>query len=355
MALLPMAAVGLMIVNPTARSAWRRPGPYLALLIAALIVAPHFYWASQHGFPSIEYARSRTEGAANWMAWLLAPAQFAFSQCSMLALMLLIAWPLFGLRWRIRPVAEHERFDRDFLLTMTLGPFAILLLLSLTLNTRFYQLHGSHLWPFAGLTLLYVFECRCDRRRAAQSLALGATAGGLLLLIFALRSTAGPFVTGRTAREHFPGVQLAVEVNKLWAERFGAPLETVAGEEWLAGNVAFYSSAPPQVYCGRKCTWLNRDDVSRRGGVIVWDASAWSATAIPRILGSWPTAVVSAPLSLRPQTSAKVPDALIGIAFVPPARAASPATPRLETPASEGANPSSRSPNLKLARAADKH
>src|SRR6266581_3047466 len=49
MLVLPMLA--FMLVEPTARRHWSRPGPYLALLVALVLFAPHLYWASQHRFP----------------------------------------------------------------------------------------------------------------------------------------------------------------------------------------------------------------------------------------------------------------------------------------------------------------
>lgn len=53
--LLGAAAAGVVIVAATRLRALRQPGPYLALAIAALIVAPHVAWQIRNDWPTLEF------------------------------------------------------------------------------------------------------------------------------------------------------------------------------------------------------------------------------------------------------------------------------------------------------------
>jgi hypothetical protein len=56
------ALVGLLTAGP--REALRRPGPYLAALIAAVLAAPYLVWQAANGWPQLEIGRSIANGGS---------------------------------------------------------------------------------------------------------------------------------------------------------------------------------------------------------------------------------------------------------------------------------------------------
>ena len=78
------ALVGLLIAGP--REPLRRPGPYLAAVIAALLAAPNLLWQAANGWPQIEMGRQIAAGSSGTSTerWLVVPMQ------------LLIVGPLLG-------------------------------------------------------------------------------------------------------------------------------------------------------------------------------------------------------------------------------------------------------------------
>ncbi len=63
-AILPIAGIGLWFVLSTeGRRALRRPGPWLAVAVAAVVFAPVFWWNARHGWASFAFQGSRA-GAA---------------------------------------------------------------------------------------------------------------------------------------------------------------------------------------------------------------------------------------------------------------------------------------------------
>jgi dolichyl-phosphate-mannose-protein mannosyltransferase len=66
------AAAGIVILAATRLRALRRPGPYLAVAIAAVIVAPHVVWQAQNGWPTREFM----ENAQRYKMTALGPIGF---------------------------------------------------------------------------------------------------------------------------------------------------------------------------------------------------------------------------------------------------------------------------------------
>ena len=317
MAVLPLVFAAFLLANSAARRAWRTPGPYLAALTAAATFGPHLWWAYELGFPTLKWAASRTHGAATLVGQLVAPVAFAFSEMLSLVLVLLVALPIVGFRPRLRSLPPDRRWDRDFLLAMTLGPFASLVLLSLLANVQFRGMHGSHLWPFVGLVWLWTLNAQPTTAQLRNSLRVAGLVGAVICVAFVVRSTGSAYLIGKASRERFPGAQLASEVERIWRERYDCPLTVVGGDCWLAGNIAFYSGDRPRVHL-QECSWIDREEFLRHGGVLVWNATEWGDETIPSYYADLSPICVLPAVSLPQQTGAKVPEARIGLAIIPP-------------------------------------
>ena len=326
--LLVLTMLAFSLLNRQARAAWSRPGPYLTLLAALLIFSPHAYWAIGHRFPGVGWALEFTGTNAHWTGHLLYPAEFTLAQLWALAPMIVVALPLTGYRWKLRKVPPSQRFDRDFLIAMALGPFLVHLAVSAVFKIRLHSMHGAQLWTFAGLLMLFCLQTQEVRLVWRSVLAGCATMAVVLLAALVIRNVAAPYLRGKSSRIHFPGRALTAQVDQLWHRRFDRPLPIVAGEWWLAGNVAIYGPSRPSVYGGRLgdtldfaprySPWTSDEDLCRRGGVILWDCRRQGDLLPPELHERFPTAEVLPPLTLSYQTGAKIPPARIGAAIIPP-------------------------------------
>jgi len=326
--LLVLSMLAFSLLNRQARAAWFRPGPYLTLLVALLIFSPHASWAIGHRFPGVGWALEFTRTNAHWTGRALYPAEFMLAQLWALAPMIVVALPLTGYRWKLRNVPPAQHFDRDFLIAMALGPFLVHLAVSAVFKIRLHSMHGAQLWTFAGLLMLFCLQTQEVRLVWRRVLAGCATMAVVLLAALVIRNVAAPYLRGKSSRIHFPGRALAAQVDQLWRRRFDRPLPIVAGEGWLAGNVALYGPSRPSVYGGRLADsldfapryspWTNDEDLCRRGGVILWDCRRQGDLLPPELRQRFPTAEVLPPLTLSYQTGAKIPPARIGAAIIPP-------------------------------------
>lgn len=331
MAVLAFTMLVFLIAHPALRPWWRRPGPYLTLAAAWLVVQPHFLWALAHGFPAVDFALARTQTAGLFAKHLLGPLSFLAGQALALTPMALVLAVALRARARARRPRPAERLGRDFVLAMVLGPPAVCLAISALGGLTLRTFHGSQLWTCAGLAALGALRPAAGRLNLrAASIAL-ATVAFLFVLGFAARNAAAPHSRREGSRIHFPGRALAAQVEQAWHQRFGQPLRIVGGEWWLAANVALYGSDRPQVYGGsdpdmpnvdpRFSPWLADAAVRRAGAIFLWDADRFEGR-LPSLLRNRFSGLQRLPtLELAWQTDAGLKPLRVDLAILPPSAA----------------------------------
>lgn len=327
MLVLPMLA--FMLLNRTARRHWSSPGPYLALVTALVLFAPHLYWATQHHFPGIQSALDRTRSVAGLSSRLLNALAFAADQLPALLPMLAVLLPLTGVRWRLRRLEPSDRFTRDFLVAMGLGPFAAHLVLAAALDLRLRSMYGSQLWTFTGVLLLFALALSQQPARWRQAAIGCAAVAAAMIPTAAGYDVLWPYLRGEPMRIHFPGRDLAARIDTVWRERYGRPLRLVAGEWWLAGNVALYSHPRPRVYGGGlnpdtpepspgANPWTGDQALNREGGIILWSADRHGPDLAKRLCDRFPAFELLEPVTLRWKTGAALPPVHVSVGLVPP-------------------------------------
>jgi 4-amino-4-deoxy-L-arabinose transferase-like glycosyltransferase len=324
---LGAAMFAFLVLQPDARRWWRLPGPYLMALAVLAVFGPHLGWAWRNDFPTLHYAAQRTASGGGIVRHFTEPLGFAAAQLAVIAPLCVALAPLAGLRPRLRPIEPEERFRRDFLLAVALGPIVVCLVLSLVFGMKLRSMHGSHMLPHVGLLLVFLLQLRPEPRPWRHAVQWCGAIAAILVVVAVGRNVAAPFLQHKGSRIHFPGQELADVVDRLWRDRYGRELPIVGGESWLAGNVSFYSPDRPTVYAGRNsdeplvapqyAAWTSDEDLLRRGGVLLWNAK--DSPNLPQGLRErFPTAEPLAPLGLRWQTRAEVPPLAVGVAIVAP-------------------------------------
>jgi hypothetical protein len=320
-ALVLAGTMGLfLLVDPIARRAWFRPGPYLMALSFAAVVAPNAWWLVDNDFMPFRHIDARAVAATHWYNYLVFPLRWIGSQ-------ILFTLPTIGLMGlvlaggrRAAPADEQTAFHRRAVTVLALGPFAATTLVAALTGRLPIAMWGYPFWSLAPLAALVWFSPTADPRRL-QRFAL-ALVGVLVAfpVAYAAAEIGEPFVRDRSKATQFPGQQLAAIVTRQWHDRYGTPLVYVSGSEFAANNVAVYSPDHPHVLVRgepRLSPWIDMRDLGRRGAVVIWEEGHDQAD-LERWRATFPGLDIQPTLVLARQTWHPVQPDRVNYAFVPP-------------------------------------
>ncbi len=308
--------------NPRARRCWTTAGPYLAILLFLVLLTPHLWWAWQHDFPAIGYALERTRGEATWSEHLVNPMKFLGAQMLAVAPAVVVALLLTGKRFKPRTLDEGRRFARDFLLAAVLGPLALILAISVLKGAHVRSMLGAPLFTLGGVLLLLAMEARDTVRINRQVAGRCAAISVVLAAALSVANVAGPYVSGKPRRIHFPGEPLARELQQRWQRSHAKDrkeIPVVGGPWWVAANAAFHLPGRPPVYCDldpSKSPWLDDRELLAKGGVLVWDAE--QALDADDLRKRFPNVHLEPPITLPYATGADLKRLTVGVAVIDP-------------------------------------
>src|SRR5262245_46757255 len=119
-----------LLLDREARPALATPGPWIALAVALIIMAPHFLWLVRNDFLPFAYASARSAPSRGLLDHVLHPLVFAVGQQLFLLPSLLIAAALVWPRPRAPVAAAADAFDRRIVTLLAFGPVVATIALS---------------------------------------------------------------------------------------------------------------------------------------------------------------------------------------------------------------------------------
>jgi hypothetical protein len=318
-----------MVWDPRARRYWKTPGPYLTTLIAAAVFLPHFLDVVSHRFSTLQYLSERMdEESYGFHEHFVFPVRFLLLQTGVVASILVVFFIFNGRIIRRRTLGESEQQDARFLNMLVLWPLGFQVLISAVFALRLDTIYGSHLWIFLGLYLAFFLEIE-ERFLTLRRIAFFAVWGMILMAtLTTVRDVTSPHLRNKPSRIHYPGKEIARQVEDIWHERYSIPCPHLVGEWWLTGNVVAYGNDSPRVFSrsdadhlnqGAVLTvWADPESINREGGVCLWTANRYPESLPPQLLELYPTAEIQPTVLIPFSTSADLAPLELGIAIVPP-------------------------------------
>ena len=265
-----------LLFDRDARKALATPGPYVALVVAAVVMAPHLLWLVRNDFLPFVYASARAAPSRGLFDHLLHPVVFAVSQLVFLIPALLIAAALVWPKARDEapaPPSTADAFDRRIVTLLAFGPAATTVVLSAISGRGTIAMWGYPLWLFLGLWMVLYAPRALEPARLARIGALWAAVFVLFAVVFIVSYSVLPAIDHRYRAVFFPGDRLADELARRYRAATGRPLVYVVGSMWEGGNVAHYASEQPRVLIDgdpRRAPWIDLGDLRSKGAVVVW-------------------------------------------------------------------------------------
>ena len=268
---LPIAL--FLLLDRDARRAFFTIGPWLALAVALLVMAPHLVWLVENDFLPFAYANARAAPSRGFIDHVLHPAVFAIGQAVFLIPALLIAIALVWPRPRAPVACMADAFDRRIVALLAFGPAATTMVLSAVSGRGTIAMWGYPLWLFLGLWIVLRAGAALDAARLARIMASWGIVFAIFAIIFIANYSVLPAFDHRYRAVFYPGDRLADELSRRFRAATGRPLAYVIGNMWDAGNVAHYANEQPRVLIDgspRRAPWIDLGDLRTKGAVVVW-------------------------------------------------------------------------------------
>jgi 4-amino-4-deoxy-L-arabinose transferase-like glycosyltransferase len=265
------------IFDRDARKSLTTPGPYIAIVVAFAVMAPHLVWLVQNDFLPFAYADGRALQFHGTLDYLTKPLLFIVAQLAFLLPSLMIAAPY--LRRDVQapdgPPKTADAFDRRIVALLTLGPVAMIVLLSVVTGRDAVALWGYPLWLFFGLWVV-LNERILERVTLWRIVFLWGfwlvISGATFALVY---GGALPKYESQNIAVLYPGEQLAMEMSRRYHAMTGQRLAYVIGPMWEGGNISHYAAEHPRVLIdGRpaRAPWIDLGDLRSHGALVVWAA-----------------------------------------------------------------------------------
>ncbi len=320
--------LALLAMTGEGRCSFKRPGLYLAILVAGVVVTPNLIWQAKHDFIGLHYALGNmtvgtspyTEDASSFSDRHHSTG-FMIDQLPALLPMMLLFLPLIRGRGE-RP--EVGDFDRRFVLFLALGPLFLTLAGAVILKAELITRWAYPYFSFAGLALVVVFKPVLTQKRLATFLL--ATSAFSALLVFACYWViyVRPYHTGKPPFSiTYPGREIAEEATRAWHRQYYRPLKYVVGERNLVAAVAAYSPDKPIPYFDGnppENPWVDETVMAQKGALFISTLRGAARTS-PFILDlkkRFPNLVDDQTWVFAQATRAPLPAVRIWFAFLPP-------------------------------------
>ena len=264
------------LLDATMRRVWRSWGPYLAIGIALIVVAPHVAWLLSHNFEPFYYLADRADSpTASEPLWFLI-AQFA----DHFPMIIPLAFAGFT---TLRESAKKNPHSSDllFLRVVTLTPVLMTVAFALISNTRIKDMWGMPM--FTTLGLLIVMES--GREWSISMLRRAVLAASSLIILVGIGFVVHSYFIfgGQVPRTNWPMRALSNEAQALWMKSASSPLPIVGGTPWIAGLTAIETPLRRQVVIGETLDhspWISADDIRTRGALFLFSGTRENAPAL---------------------------------------------------------------------------
>jgi 4-amino-4-deoxy-L-arabinose transferase-like glycosyltransferase len=291
-----------LLIDREARAQLRTPGPYLAIAVALIVMAPHLVWLVANDFLPFAYADARAAASRGLLDHVLNPLTFGAAQLFFLLPVLVIMAPLVLSRDRAPVAASADAYDRRIVTLLAFGPAVTLLILLAVTGRGAIAMWGYPLWLCLGLWTVMTVEPALDRVQLTRTVAVWVFVTVTFVAAFFANYVVLPSIDGRYRAVLYPGEALAAKIAQRYRAETGRPLHYVVGRMWDGGNIAHYAPDDPQVLIDgspARSPWINLADLRRQGAVVVWpsvDTRPYEMPAAFRAIA--PGAVVQQPFTL---------------------------------------------------------
>ncbi len=210
----------------------------LSILIALILLIPHFIWLIDNNFVTIFYGLSRSGiSDLNLINHFKNPAIFLSKQLIILIPFLLMVFVIVR-KFKLKIKTNDKK--TLFLISINLIPIILMVITSVLTGAKIRTMWMTPFYLFLGVLFLIVLKKEIDLKKIKRFY--------YFFFFFFISSPAiylGVSLIDNTKRTDFPGKEISRLVQNKWDDNFKNEIKIVIGDEWSAGNLSYHLYSRP--------------------------------------------------------------------------------------------------------------
>ncbi|MEL0235687.1 MAG: glycosyltransferase family 39 protein [Pelagibacteraceae bacterium] len=207
-------------------------------IIFLLILTPHLIWLTDNNYITITYGLKRTGEIKNYLDHIILPLTFLVKQIGILIPFFIL---LFILTKSLKTNFPFKDQNLLFLLSIAILPIVLIFFTSVIMGAKIRTMWMTPFYLFIGTFFIYLFQNYIDINRLKSF-------NFIFIFLFLL----SPFLYGYVSisqtnkRTDYKGKEIAKEVERNLIKLKYNNVMSVAGNEWIAGNLCYHLKYRPK-------------------------------------------------------------------------------------------------------------
>jgi len=207
-------------------------------IIFLLILTPHLIWLTDNNYITITYGLKRTGEIKNYLDHIILPLTFLVKQIGILIPFFIL---LFILTKSLKTNFPFKDQNLLFLLSIAILPIVLIFFTSVIMGAKIRTMWMTPFYLFIGTFFIYLFQNYIDINKLKSF-------NFIFIFLFLL----SPFLYGYVSisqtnkRTDYKGKEIAKEVERNLIKLKYNNVMSVAGNEWIAGNLCYHLKYRPK-------------------------------------------------------------------------------------------------------------
>ena len=207
-------------------------------IIFLLILTPHLIWLTDNNYITITYGLKRTGEIKNYLDHIILPLTFLVKQIGILIPFFIL---LFFLTKNLKTNFPFKDQNLLYLLSIAILPIALIFFTSVIMGAKIRTMWMTPFYLFIGTFFIYLFQNYIDINKLKSF-------NFIFIFLFLL----SPFLYGYVSisqtnkRTDYKGKEIAKEVERNLIKLKYNNVMSVAGNEWIAGNLCYHLKYRPK-------------------------------------------------------------------------------------------------------------
>ncbi len=203
-----------------------------------LILTPHLIWLTDNNYITITYGLKRTGEIKNYLDHIILPLTFLGKQIGILIPFFIL---LFILTKSIKTNFPFKDQNLLYLLSIAILPVALICFTSVIMGAKIRTMWMTPFYLFIGTFFIYLFQNYIDNNKLKSF-------NYIFIFLFLLSPVLYGYVSisQTNKRTDYKGKEIAKEVERNLIKLKYNNVMSVAGNEWIAGNLCYHLKYRPK-------------------------------------------------------------------------------------------------------------